>query len=159
MQFLEIAPHLPQSWLFWRPSPKVAAHVAHPLIRLRPRVDCRRWTGKPATHCEWHCSTYTHLSRFSSPHHPWFALVPHCLCEMGVMVTYQIEAQHINVCLELLRRFGAEGGCFLSRIVTVVETWVDYIERETKWTSKEWSFSRRRSRRSLVRINLQGRLC
>lgn len=106
-----------------------------------------------------HSSTYTHLSRFSSPHHPWFALVSHCLCEMGVMVTYQIEAQHINVCLELLRRFGAEGGCFLSRIVTVVETWVDYIERETKWTSKEWSFSRRRSRRSLVRINLQGRLC
>ena len=53
-------------------------------------------------------------------------------------LTTEHRRQRKTICSELLERFDAEGGVFLSRIVTGDETWTHHYEPETKRQSMEW---------------------
>jgi hypothetical protein len=54
-------------------------------------------------------------------------------------LTPEWKQRRVDACQELLRTFEAEGGGFLTRIVTGVETWVHYHQPKTKRASTEWS--------------------
>jgi len=53
-------------------------------------------------------------------------------------LTAELKERRVDACHELLKRYEAEGECFLGRIVTGDETWVHYHQPEIKKASKEW---------------------
>ena len=57
---------------------------------------------------------------------------------MPCQLTAELKQQHVDAHQELLKCFEAEGDGFLGRIVTGDETWVHYLQPETKKESKEW---------------------
>jgi len=50
----------------------------------------------------------------------------------------ELKERRVDPCQELLKRFEAEGGGFLGRIVTGDETWVQYHQPKTKKATNEW---------------------
>jgi histone-lysine N-methyltransferase SETMAR len=53
-------------------------------------------------------------------------------------LTAELKERRVDACQELLKHFEAEGEGFLGRIVTGDETWVHYLQSETKKASKGW---------------------
>ena len=54
------------------------------------------------------------------------------------LLTEEQQAVRVQVCQEMLSRFGSQGEDFLDSIVTVDESWMHHFEPETKLQSSVW---------------------
>jgi len=62
-----------------------------------------------------------------------------CARRVPRSLTTEHRRQRKTICSELLERFDAEGGDFLSLVVTGDETWAHHYEPERKRQSMEWN--------------------
>jgi hypothetical protein len=85
-------------------------------------------------------AAYMDMSHGSAHHIVHDVLQFHKVCARCVprQLTAELKERHVDACQKHLKRFEAESGGFLGRIVTRDKTWVYYHQPETKKASEEW---------------------